>query len=541
MRRTSLKFKFLPASFKFNHILLLSVLIITPLFFLPFTPEDPFLLPKRAVSTFLACGIIIFVFFPTNKLLTTLSSSLFLATLLLLTCFAVTIPFSTNYLEGFDELKRWACLFALFLAAAQIKWSRNILLPLIKICMGISCFIALYALLEYFEILSFYPCGFSKKRIYSFFGYQNILAQYLSIMVLWSLGILVNCSSMKTKILTISCISLSSLALFFTFCRGAMVSTIIGGIFFFVYYLNIRLKASPVSPIVSLCSSKKRVILFLCIVLFAFALPVAALWGKIPIQHKKTSRHISTIIGRKDNLRFTLWKDSAKMLIQSPVRGVGLGNYFILYPLYKSGKWKWMTMYAHNELLHMVTETGIVGFCGICIFFFVIIRAILRNFLFKYTTETKLLFLAPAAGCIAILSQSMVSYNLHSSTSSVYFFIGLGIICSGEFEETKTETPFFDTLFKKILVIVPVTFVSIWGMCGEYKKIIGHYYYNNALNALIEEDPQECIEYSLRAIELQPYNSKYHRLISIAYEDSGLQELAEQHYRKVLTLTPNHK
>ncbi|GJQ48812.1 MAG: hypothetical protein HKUEN01_11980 [Candidatus Kuenenia stuttgartiensis] len=200
-----------------------------------------------------------------------------------------------------------------------------------------------------------------------------------------------------------------------------------------------------------------------------------------------------------------------------------------------------MTMYAHNELLHMVTETGIVGFCGICIFLFVIIRAILRNFLFKYTTETKLLFLAPAAGCIAALSQSMVSYNLHSSTSSVYFFIGLGIICSGKFEETKTETLFFNTLFKKILVIVPVIFISIWGMYGEYRKIIGHYYYNNALNALIEEDPQECIEYSLKAIELQPYNSKYHRLISIAYEDSDQQELAEQHYRKVLTLTPNHK
>lgn len=526
---------------KFNYALLISVLTIIPLFFLPFTPEDPFLLPKRAVSTFLACGIIILVFFPSDKLLPTLSSSLFLASLLLLACFAVTIPYSTNYHEGFDELKRWACLLTLFLAASQIKWSRNLLLPMIIICMGISCFIAIYALLEYFGVVSFYPCGLSKRRIYSFFGYQNILAQYLSIMILWSLGILVNNSSLKIRIITVICIVLTTLALFFTFCRGAMVSTIIGGIFFFACYFVIKEKSFPVSRSDSTYTTKKKLIFFLCILSFVIALPVAALWGKIPIHHKKTSRRVSTMINRNDNLRFTLWKDSVKMLIQEPVRGVGLGNYYIEYPRYKSGKWKWMTIYAHNELLHMVTETGIIGLCGIVLFFFIIVKRSLQNFRQKFTTEETLLFLAPAAGCIATLSQSMVSYNLHSSASSVFFFIGLGIICSGECEETKIEIPFFNTISKKTLVIVPVVFVSLWGMYEEYKKILGHYYYNNALNSLAQEDSQECIAYSLKSIEFQPYNAKYHRLISIAYEDSGQQELAEQHYRKVLTLTPNHK
>ncbi|MCF6148057.1 MAG: hypothetical protein E3K37_05305 [Candidatus Kuenenia sp.] len=367
------------------------------------------------------------------------------------------------------------------------------------------------------------------------------MAQYLSITILWSLGILVNSSSMKMKILTIFCIALTTLALFFTFCRGAMVSTIIGGIFFFICYFAIKVKSIPVSHTISIFTSKKKLIFFLCILSFAIALPVAALWGKIPVYHIKTSRHISKIISRSDNLRFTLWKDSAKMLIQEPVRGVGLGNYYIEYPRYKSGKWKWMTIYAHNELLHMVTETGIVGLCGVIVFLFIIAKRSLQNFRQKFTTEEALLILAPAAGCIATLSQSMVSYNLHSSASSVFFFIGMGIICSGEIEEIKTETPFFNSLSKKILVIIPVVFVSLWGMYEEYKKIRGHYYYNNALNSLTQENSQECIAYSLKAIEFQPYDSKYHRLISIAYEDSGQQELAEQHYRKVLTLTPNHK
>jgi len=526
---------------KFSYTLLLSVLVITPLFFLPFTPEDPFLLPKRAVSTLLACGIIIIVFFPADKLLTTLSSSLFLASLLLLTCFAVTIPYSTNYHEGFDELKRWACLLTLFLAASQIKWTRSVIMPLFIVCIGISCFISIYALMEYMELISFYPCELSKKRIYSFFGYHNILAQYLSITVLWGLGILVNTTSFKLKIITIPCIILSFLALFVTFCRGGMVSTVIGGIFFIIYYIVIKSKNLPLRKTGLIIAQKKKLIVLSVILSIIFLLPLAVFWNKFPVYHKKTVRRISSIISRKDNLRFVLWKDSLNMFRDAPIRGVGLGNYFIKYPLYKTGKWQWLTIDPHNELLHMATETGIVGLCGIGVFFVIITKRSLQNFRRRFTPEEKLLFLAPAAGCIATLSQSMVSYDLHSSASSVYFFIGLGMICSGESEETKTEPAFFTTLSKKILVIVPVVFVSLWGMYGEFKKFIGHYYYNTALHSLTQENPQECIAYSLKALRLQPYNSKYHRLISIAYEESGQQELAEQHYRKVLTLTPYHK
>ena len=524
---------------KFIYAVIIAALISIPLFFLPFTPEDPFLLPKSALLSFFACGAIIaVVFFSREKLSYVFSSDVFLASLLLLASFAVSIPYSVNYHEGFSEIKRWVCLIILFLLASQINWTHNRLQRVIKITTTVSFLIATYAILEYFEIIPFYPCGFEKNRLYSFFGHQNILAQYLSITILWNLSIATSGSKSKTRIMYLICIIISTIALLLTFCRGAIIATTIGWVFFLSIYITQKIKNNTNNTTFLTLRNKKKLIILVLSVVASFLILAVILLGKTPIYHEKTTKRISNLIKRGDSLRFILWKDSINMMLSSPIKGIGLGNYFIVYPKFKTGNWKWLTVDPHNELLHIVTETGIIGLSGVIIFLIIVIKYILKKIVYNFNTEIKFYLLAITSGCIATVIDSLISYDFHSSTSSLYFFVGLGILCSGEQKEIPMKLSIKNTLIRNAFIAVPIVFVSCWGMFDEYKKIISHCYYNKALESINKEDHTGCIKYSLKAVKLQPYNPKYHHLLSIAYDVIGQYELAKDHFGKVLLLTP---
>jgi len=523
---------------KFGFWIIVVVTFCVPLFFSPLTPEDPFLLPKKTLLSFLACVVIIVIFLPVKRLLQTFSDTIFLSALLLLTCFAVSIPLSINIHAGFAELKRWACLLTLFLVTTQLEWFLARIRLLFKTGMIASGIIASYTIIEYAGVLPFYPCPLEEDRLYSFFGYQNILAQYLIIAVLWNIGFVTSSSKLTTKITGTLCAILSTAALLLTFCRGAILSTILGFIFFLLLYRLLNVKKRFYSKNFSKPAFKK--IIFTVVILFTIFIPSTISLSEKKTDYQKLSQNLSSMIKRKDNLRFILWRDSVDMFSSNPVRGVGLGNYYINYPLYKTGNWKWLTVYAHNEPLHLISETGIIGLCGIIVFFIVVIIQIRRTIRYS-DPKIKPLLIALASGCVGTLIHSQFSYNFHSSAASSLFFISLGLLCSKKWQQVpKTEICQQRHNMKNIILVCPVIIVSLWGMYDEYKNMIGHYYYNRALSAINNKEKVECIKYSLKAISYQPYNAKYHRLLGSVYKNVGETPLAEKHFKKAALLMPYH-
>lgn len=62
------------------------------------------------------------------------------------------------------------------------------------------------------------------------------------------------------------------------------------------------------------------------------------------------------------SIRATLWKATARMMIANPLAGVGAGAWEVQIPLYQRvGDLTEVDFYAHNELLQLLSEYGVLG------------------------------------------------------------------------------------------------------------------------------------------------------------------------------------
>ena len=66
--------------------------------------------------------------------------------------------------------------------------------------------------------------------------------------------------------------------------------------------------------------------------------------------------------------RLAHWQAAREMWRDNPWLGVGFGNYAAIYPVYAVGRWLDPLGHAHNTLLNIGAETGLVGLVGYLIF-----------------------------------------------------------------------------------------------------------------------------------------------------------------------------
>ena len=82
-------------------------------------------------------------------------------------------------------------------------------------------------------------------------------------------------------------------------------------------------------------------------------------------------------------MRRAVWRDTVPMIKDHPLTGIGLGTYDdVAYSQYRSvGEREFFRngWHAHNVVLHVLAETGIIGFAAWCYFWFAIVRFLLRH------------------------------------------------------------------------------------------------------------------------------------------------------------------
>jgi len=504
-------------------ILLLTVGIsFIPIFFLPLTPDDPFLVPKRVLMTLIACCLFTVLLYPSENNEIRIPKELLFASTLLLICFSASLFGNANYHEGLIELKRWASLLVVFLSAASLIWS-PFRLRMVLIFNLVTCvLVASYAILEYFEIYPFYLYPFFVGRLFSFFGHQNILAQYLAISIMWNIGLITNVGS-KTRATALALIGviLPGTALIATYCRGSIIATVLG-MFYFLYLARSANREAHESNM----KIMSRVIFFF-LVLFGLFL----LWNVLLPTDDKNARLVTEMLQETDSYRLTIWKDTLRMIFSSPLNGVGIGNYLDTYPAYKSGNWSFQIAGAYNLLLYVLSETGIIGLFGLFLFAAAVSKIIRTNALPVHDISTKFIFYGISSGCIVALINSMVDNNFHETASSYFFWVGLGILCSKR-RITDDKRKYFTVATKvKFTGLLLTVLLSLVGIYGEYLNIGGHYCYSQALVAFKTNRFIEGIAFARKAIKYQPYNSRYQEMIARKYLEMGDVNAASKHYR----------
>ena len=152
------------------------------------------------------------------------------------------------------------------------------------------------------------------------------------------------------------------------------------------------------------------------------------------------------------NSRIHIWKDSLSIIEDHPL-GIGLHNYenvFQVYNQHSASDKK--VMYAHNDYLQLLIETGWVGFfclTGGFVYFIGKSFRLIRRLDDRGDPMRFFLAVGAFSGIISLAFHSLFDFNLQIPANCLYFVVLMAILssctekvkCSQRFTKTNLNTP----------------------------------------------------------------------------------------------------
>lgn len=132
--------------------------------------------------------------------------------------------------------------------------------------------------------------------------------------------------------------------------------------------------------------------------------------GKAAQLNEQTHKPLLESIGSG---RHALWDAGWRMYLEKPWLGWGLGMYHNLYPQYRPPLLQELGMYAHNDYLQFLLELGPVGLLLSLAFVLSLFYGGYKLFFSHLEPLEKMFHMGLLAGCAALLSHSVFTFNLY--------------------------------------------------------------------------------------------------------------------------------
>lgn len=135
------------------------------------------------------------------------------------------------------------------------------------------------------------------------------------------------------------------------------------------------------------------------------------------------------------SIRMTLWKATGRMIADRPLSGVGAGAWEVHAPLYQTAGSQIETdYYAHNEILQLLAEYGLVGWVFLlclAVYFAAAVRATLKSRTAESLAEAPLRAMA-LASLLALMIVSMAGFPWRLASTGLIFAICLAILTASD-------------------------------------------------------------------------------------------------------------
>lgn len=269
----------------------------------------------------------------------------------------------------------------------------------------IAFLVSVYGILQFFGVELIWPIRLNPfgNRCISTFGNPNFLASFLVLLI--PIGFYF--SQQKQKLYLISTITMI-FALGCTMTRSAWLGLLMVSLFFIKKYFKL------------FC------VFFVLFSIFIFATPL-----KNDLHKKLQETFTLAPTNQTIHQRILIWKASCDMFKNNPIIGVGWGFFESNFPFYQAkylqtkpyDRYRTHANNCHNEILEILTQTGILGF--ICYFgFFLLLFIYFLKFLKnpKIKTDKKLFAKSLFAGIAAVLIDNLLNVSLHFTLPSVMFW-----------------------------------------------------------------------------------------------------------------------
>jgi len=531
------------------------VLLICPLIFLTDTTRNPYVIQNVVFAIGLSVILAIWLIKSNLKRQiilprTYLDKPLFLFLLVVLVSVAYSFYIHPKFKLAIISFGGRTLLFlllnclAVFYLTVYLLQDEKNLKRLLYVGFAAGTIASLYALLQYGGIEPIWPMQLDPfgTRSVSTFGNPNFLASFLMLILPVVAVLTVYEKSPIKKLFLGGLFIVNFFGLLVTRTRSAWLGLFVALVFVGFYLLSYQ------RPLIF---RNRRWLIFLVGILFLMMLyPVRfdEEKGKKVRAVTVAFEKVKSVIDFKQMAyvqRFLIWESAYSMFKESPLLGQGWGNFEIIYPFHQ-GKFLKIKKYSpfrthannsHNEILEVVSQTGIVGL-GIYIWLFILFFKTGIDSYRKLNSEyDKTIALGLLASILGMLVDNLLNVSLHFPIPALVFWIWMGLavgICQRwKVSERKIPIKKF-VVYPLGIVLLGIVVFNIRYFRGEVHYFKGFKYAKN--NATLGRAVQEC-ELSYK---IYPLNVDSNYELGNAYARLDEKEKAIWAYLKAIDANPGY-
>jgi len=278
----------------------------------------------------------------------------------------------------------------------------------------LNTIIALGVCISIFTFIQRYV--FAQQTMSAVSGYgpffnKNNFAGYINMIIPLALGYFLYEKSLNKKTIYGFSIVIMSLALFLSLSRAGILVYILGLIFILLFSRmreTLRDKAGILT------------IWIIAIVVSAlFFIDTKIVWGALGSLFKKETL---VVLGHGYS-----WGDIIRMWKDFPMFGTGLGTFVHMSGMYKTTADQNLFIYAHNDYLQLMSETGLWGCIFIFLFFLQYFRSLFKVWLLRRDTYAVCMIFGATTSLFVMLVYSFLDFNLHIPANALLFFVIMGM------------------------------------------------------------------------------------------------------------------
>lgn len=335
-----------------------------------------------------------------------------------------------NFFASSLGLALWGSFFLLYFIVITVvdgsRWSKILL----GAALSAGFLAATYCIFQFYGVdFSFWAKLGGRGRLFSTFGNPNYLAGYLIACLPPAFVLLTTLKNRWKKIILLTTIIVLYTSLLMTYTRAAWVGFFVsilftvGLLFFWQGKRFFKENRYWLAVLTSL--------LLAITVIYSVPNPLNG-EGRSVVGRAASSLDLSSYASRS-----LIWLSTIEAAKQHPIIGSGIGTLGVNYPA-AQGKVLAQVRYehfipqanysinAHNDLLHMWAEIGILGLlCAAWIIIAFYKGAFLSLWLLD--TERRLLLIGFMGGVLAILAHSVFSFPFHVIQNGLLFWLFLGL------------------------------------------------------------------------------------------------------------------
>jgi len=362
---------------------------------------------------------------------------------LLLMVYALgSMVWSHTYLAGVEAIRWFIFALIVWLGLNTLDRER---LPLLAWGIHMGAVVAsLWTALQFWTDMAFFPQGPNPA---STFVNRNFFAEFLVCTLPFSVWLLVRARNSATVALLAFTLGFNLVAMFMTGTRSALLAllalVVVTPVILWRYRGQLTLRE---------WDAGKRILAAGVLLVSVLGLGLISTGNPKLIEENRVEGRGLTALERSFaraksmtqteeytersfSVRWVMWKATGRIIAQRPITGVGAGAWEVDIPLYQDeGSQLETDYYVHNEILQLLAEYGLVGWCFLLALVAYLLRATWRTWCLREAElrDLALLRAITLASLLAFLIVSNAGFPWRMASTGALFALCLAILAASD-------------------------------------------------------------------------------------------------------------